>query len=123
MNLRIEHKGVLFALIFLALYAPVFIQGVSQNNSSIAACERGNEGLRKPLFEFLTDARDIRLEQAAISEGEEKRVNERAAKNYNQQAEDMVTAAEKDGVLLEEGKPYVDCDAAYPAPFPLSLFE
>lgn len=108
---------------FLLVSVPPFIQSVNWRESQVQACERGNETIRNPLFAFITTAEKTRRTQAELTSGAEKEANLKAAEEYAEEAENMVVVPLEQGLLLEPGKPAINCEKAYPKPFPLNIFD
>lgn len=79
-----------------------------------AGCERSNVGLRRPLYDFITDAMKTRSAQARASTGAERVANEVAADRYRHRRVAMVNAVED--VAKAPGSPEVDCQSAFPSP-------
>jgi tRNA A37 threonylcarbamoyladenosine synthetase subunit TsaC/SUA5/YrdC len=112
---------IIIVAVLLVILVPAYIQDINAREDSVDACERGNVGVREPLYQFLIDAQQTRLAQAsAASSKKEQAINEQAAKNYQNSIDDMINAASD--VAAEEGSPIVDCKKAYPLPPPASWF-
>lgn len=118
--MSIKSRILLIGLIFVAVWVPQYIGTFNARNASVNACERSNEGLRTPLYEFMKGAEKSRREQARITTGMESRVNKATANEYKDIAEAMVLAVSEE-LRLEADRPEVDCEAAYPKPFPFNI--
>lgn len=116
-----KNNIVIIIAAFLIVFVPSFVQNVNLRNNQVTACERSNEGIRRPLFKFLTDAKKVRQAQVYTTTGTERQINKEAVRDYSNDISLMVEAV--DDVAITPGEPFVDCDEAYPPPFPLSLFE
>lgn len=79
-----------------------------------AGCERTNDGLRRPFYEFVSGAAHNRMELAGTSTGAEHDANVAAAVEYRQIAALVIQAVED--VAKAPGSPEVDCQLAFPLP-------
>lgn len=115
-----KSKYTIWIGLVIILVAPILITDFSNRNSIVDSCERINQGIREPLFNFLTDAITTRNLTAENSSGDEKQINVRAAEKYQSIADKMVESSGQ--FKLYNNRPEVDCDEAFPKPFPFNVF-
>lgn len=112
-------------VLFLAIVAGFFYSGAQFHSefaqrdlnaarATQAGCERTNAGVRRPLYDFITDAMHTRREQARVTTGEERVANALAADRYAHRRAAMVNAVED--VAKAPGSPEVACQDAFPLP-------
>jgi hypothetical protein len=77
-------------------------------------CERGNTGIRQPIYNFFTDAIQTRLESAKVDTGIARATDLQAARAYRQDRDSMVTSVAD--VAQAPGSPLINCNKAYPLP-------
>jgi hypothetical protein len=105
------------AVVFVVISMPLYINTFSIRNSSVTACQRGNAGVRTPLFDFLESAQQARLESAdSATDKNAKQTDLQAAKQYKGEADQMVEAA--GDLAITPGRPEVNCEEAFPKPWP-----
>ena len=89
---------------------------VKETQEDRAACDAANQGLRQPLYDFLTDAYERRsLESKDRDLTPQQRADSAAtAAEYDATREEMVEAVAD--VAKFEGSPKVNCSERYPLP-------
>lgn len=97
----------------------IFAPSISLVNSQRIQCERGNTGTRQTLYKFLQSAERARLAEANRERDPTvARASRQASKEYRALRINMITSI-KD-VAQAPGSPYVNCEKAYPKPWPLN---
>jgi hypothetical protein len=87
------------------------IKGVQKSRDG---CQRTNEGLRQPLYDFISDAIRTRRHEAAASKDGQRVADLVAIQNYSQIRRSIVRSSSD--VALSPGSPRVNCDRAFPYP-------
>lgn len=113
-----KKQGLFVAvLVLFAVWAPIYLITFNTRNDSVNACERANIGLRGPLFDFFKTAETARRDSAKESTGNERKINIKAARDYKKESTSMVEAVPTE-IRINQNRPEVECEVAYPAPFP-----
>ena len=131
MRNKLTSPTVYFLLIVAVVFIVGFINSFNVRNAAVSACERANEGTRQSLAGFILDAQQRNIKSLDQQFGEEKQASLDAIDNYEIRFRQIVDPVIKQGVQLYPGAEdhygveqrvkavYVNCDAAYPKPFPL----
>lgn len=78
-------------------------------------CERTNEGVRAPMYDFFSDAIHARRQASLHADNQQDRQTDlEAVRNYQEDRQAMIDAAAP--VALRPGSPLLDCRKAYPSP-------